>query len=106
LQIILQPLVDDCVEVSGNNHGVRVLAFAVRPRSTNFMHPEQIKFLDEGVKNTHSKKDATLRQTEIKGFAVPAIASVVGKDLSPWVKDPHRFLFMKALLENSDCTFD
>jgi len=103
LQIILQPLLEDCVSVSSNVHGVRVLAFSVRPRSTHFIHPETIKFLQEGDANQHSKKDHALRQKEIKNFVVPIVAPIVGQNLSPWIQDAQRFLFMKAFLENSEC---
>ncbi|CAB3375730.1 Hypothetical predicted protein [Cloeon dipterum] len=101
-KIVLQPLLEDCETLCGNMYGMKVLSFAIKPRSTLFLHPEQIKFLQEGESNPHSKKDPALRQKEIKGFAVPLVASKILDNFSAWIQNAHRFLFIKALVDETD----
>ncbi|XP_059470760.1 pumilio homolog 3 [Neocloeon triangulifer] len=98
-KIVLQPLLEDCVNLCSNKNGVKVVGFAVKPRSTQFLHPQQIKFLQQGDANQHSKKEIGLRQKEIKDFAVPLIAGKIKGNLSPWITNAQRFLFLKNLMD-------
>lgn len=76
---IIAPLLENLDEVWDSNYGRKVLLYLLTPRNSKYFVPEVIQTLSGGDGNAFSKKDAGVRQAELRKTVVPALLKHVGE---------------------------
>ena len=73
---IIAPLLKDVDEIGLDKFGAKVLLYLLAPREPKYFNQELRTFLASGDANPHSKKEASVRQAELRAPIVAPLANV------------------------------
>ena len=82
---IIAPLLESLDDVWDSNYGRKVLLYLLSPRNSKYFVPEVIATLSGGDGNAYSKKDAAVRQGELRKTVVPALLKHIAEHASTLV---------------------
>jgi pumilio family protein 6 len=88
-------------DITQSVFGRKVLHYLLSPRDRHFFHPDIIGILQQGDSNAHSKKEASVRWSELKDAISPALLAYVAQNAKEMLCDKPSSLLLQSVLENA-----
>ncbi|XP_062509333.1 pumilio homolog 3-like isoform X2 [Corticium candelabrum] len=81
--------------------GRKVLHYLLCPRDRRFFHPDVIGILQRGDSNAHSKKEASVRWSELRDGISPSLVSYVAANAKDLLYDKPGSLLLQSIMDHS-----
>jgi pumilio family protein 6 len=100
-KVIIPEIVSGLDDITQSVFGRKVLHYLLSPRDRHFFHPDIIGILQQGDSNAHSKKEASVRWSELKDAISPALLAYVAQNAKEMLCDKPSSLLLQSVLENA-----
>ena len=97
---------DAFTEILTNQHGRKIYFYIVSPRNPKYFHPDIMKVLTKGDGNATSKKSRAIRYEELQNKILPNFASVLVKNVEPWILSKSSSILYLAALDSPNVNLD
>jgi len=98
---ILGEIAENMNELATNKYGVRVIKYLMAGRDTTYTGPDTLNLLKQGDGNEHSKKDASVRHSELVSVAAGPALSWVSSNLTAGLYDPPTTITFTAVINHA-----
>ncbi|XP_041360109.1 pumilio homolog 3-like [Gigantopelta aegis] len=98
---LLDEMLKSLDEVAQNQYGRKVLIYLLSPRDPLHFHPDIVHVLQEGDKNTTSKKDGKVRSQELADYVSSALLQYVVDHSRDLVMNNNTLLFILAVISHA-----
>jgi pumilio family protein 6 len=98
---IVGEIAENIDQIAANKYGIRVVKYLIAGRATAYIAPHVLKLLEQGDGNEHSKKDLSLRHSELATVAAAPILSWVTANLGKGLYDPPTTITFTAIINHS-----
>jgi len=98
---ILSEVLSNMEDLMLDQYGRKVLLYLLKPRSPSYFLPDIVKVLQQGDGNIHSKKEASVRQEELRNTVLPGIVDSLTTNLEDVIKNKSASIVLLATLDVS-----
>lgn len=92
-------LLSDLPDLVANQYGRKVILYLLKPRSHSYFLPDIIKLLECGDDNPHSKKNAAIRQEELRAAILPELLKTMVPHITDILKNKSVAIVLLAAVE-------
>ncbi|KAI5651701.1 hypothetical protein NE865_00038 [Phthorimaea operculella] len=95
---IVAALASNLQDIAKDHWGNMTLHWLVKPKDPTIFHPTFIKFLEEGMKSSTSKKDPEIRVAELREGILPALTKDIQENPDFWLSSKIIMLLAVAVV--------